>query len=292
VEVAARQDGLATLPQLLSVGLTRREIGRRTADGRLQQLYPAVYAVGHRALTVRGHRRAAVLACGGGASLSHLTGTAAWRMCDVDPRLIHVTIRRGRGRELDGIRAHRCKLEDPDVTELDGIPIVTPMRALLDYAETEPQPAVDRALDAAVRLRLYDEQAMAGVLERGRGRHGLKRLRRALAQLRTDAGQTWSEFERLALELFSAHGVPRPEINQPVLAHHVDLLWRAQRVIVELDSRTFHLTPMAFEVDRQRDADLQAAGYVVQRFTHRQVTERPEWVISTLSRLLTRRLAD
>jgi very-short-patch-repair endonuclease len=291
VAVAAAQDGVASRAQLLAGGLSAADISRRTADGRLQLLHPGVYAIGHRALTRRGQRRAALLAGGERAVLSHRSAAAAHGLTDHDPDAIDVTIRAGRARTVPGIRAHRCKLDDVDVTLLHGLPIVTPMRALLDLAESAPQREVERALDAAVRLRLYDEQVMGDLLERAHGRHGLKRLRRAVAKLTPDAGQTWSEFERRTLELLRAHGLPRPEVNEPVLTHHVDLLWRGPRVIVELDSRAFHLTPTAFEVDRERDAELQAAGYVVQRFSYRQVTERPEWVIATLSTLLARRVA-
>ncbi len=56
--------------------------------------------------------------------------------------------------------------------------------------------------------------------------------------------------------------------------------------MVELDGHGFHSTPSEFERDRRRDADLQAAGYRVLRFTWRQVTEQPGWVADRIRAVL------
>jgi hypothetical protein len=42
----------------------------------------------------------------------------------------------------------------------------------------------------------------------------------------------------------------------------------------------------AFEADRARDQALTAAGYVVLRFTHRQVADTPQDVVAKLTALL------
>lgn len=58
--------------------------------------------------------------------------------------------------------------------------------------------------------------------------------------------------------------------------------------MVEVDGYAFHSSRAAFERDRVRDAELQAAGYRVLRVTWRQVTGEPEAVIARIAALLVR----
>ena len=66
----------------------------------------------------------------------------------------------------------------------------------------------------------------------------------------------------------------------------VDCLWRAERLIVELDGRTFHYTAAAFERDRERDRLLLAAGWRVIRITWRQLIREPARLVRDLRAVL------
>ena len=68
---ATAQHGVIARRQLLKLGLTRHRIETMLASRRLQRIHRGVYAVGHGALSVRGHWMAAIIACGPGALLSH-----------------------------------------------------------------------------------------------------------------------------------------------------------------------------------------------------------------------------
>jgi predicted transcriptional regulator of viral defense system len=74
--LAERQHGVVARAQLLEIGLGGAAIDKRAARGRLHRLHRGVYAVGHPVLTARGRWMAAVLACGPGAVLSHLSAAA------------------------------------------------------------------------------------------------------------------------------------------------------------------------------------------------------------------------
>jgi len=66
----------------------------------------------------------------------------------------------------------------------------------------------------------------------------------------------------------------------------VDFLWRAQRLVAELDGWRSHRTRSAFEEDRARDARLKLLGYDVLRFTWRQVEIDRRGVARTVRSLL------
>ena len=59
-----------------------------------------------------------------------------------------------------------------------------------------------------------------------------------------------------------------------VAGYEVDMLWRPQRLVVELDGRAYHED--TFEEDRERDASLTAAGLRVVRVTWRRLTRHEE----------------
>ena len=66
----------------------------------------------------------------------------------------------------------------------------------------------------------------------------------------------------------------------------VDCLWRAERLALELDSRSVHATDAAFERDRARDRRLQVAGWRPIRVTWRQLHDDPRAVEKDIRALL------
>lgn len=279
---------MVTRAQLVVAGIGRSAIARALADGRLVSLHRGVYAVGHAALRREAEWLAAVLACGEGAVLSHRSAAAAWEMGADDGERVHVTVVGNGGRRQATLAAHRCRLDAADSTCRWGLAITTPARTLLDLAEVVPRDELARATERCVLARRFDPRAMEAVISRGAGRRGLRALRAVLAELELLGGPTRSELERRALRMLRSRGLPRPAVNAMVGPYEVDLLWPEQRLVVELDGFAFHASPVAFERDRRRDADLQARGFRVLRFTWRQVTREPAWVAARISSLLDR----
>ena len=98
---------------------------------------------------------------------------------------------------------------------------------------------------------------------------------------------TRSDLEELFLSLVDRAGLPRPELNVdlpiPGEEINVDCLWRAERLVVELDSRRYHRdNPVAFTRDRRRDRVVRLAGLEPIRFTDEEMAGRPREVIATL----------
>ncbi len=286
-QLATRQHGVVSRYQLFRLSFTRGLIEHRLETGLLHRVHRGVYAVGHRSLTLHGRWMAAVLACGPGAVLSHRDAAALLGLRESAAGAIEVTAV-GRSRHnRRGIRVHRPRsLHAEDRTIRDGIPVTSLARTLLDLAEVLNLRQLERVVEEAERLRLFDLRAIERLLARCRGHRGARSLRRVLAPRKLPGLEARSELERRFVDLCRDAGLPLPALNVSVEGYEVDAFWPAQRLIVELDGYAFHRTRKSFEQDRVRDATLQLAGQRVLRITHRRVVYDAEAVVATLERAL------
>jgi very-short-patch-repair endonuclease len=281
--LAERQYGVVTRSQLIALGLGRGAIRSRLQRHWLHPLYRGVYAVGQRQLRREARWMAAVLACGPGSVLSHIPGGAHWQIVR-DRGPCHVTSPRAR-RSRPGIRVHEALLPSDEITVHEGIPITTVPRTLFDLAAVLPRRQLERAINEAELLQLWDELSLDHLLHRYPRHKGNRAVRAALQKRREGATATKSELEEMFLALIDATGIPRPEINALVEGYEVDAVWRDARLVVELDGRGAHGTAAAFERDRERDRVLQVAGWRPVRITHRQMRDAPRVVIDDVRRL-------
>lgn len=286
--LAGSQNGVVTLRQLVEIGLTRNAIAHRVGIGRLYPLHRGVYLVGHEVAPALARETAAVLACGEDTLIASHTAAAMWQWRPTLPPTVEViVVGRNPGRR-EGIRVHRARSLDPeDRTRRHGLPITAPARTILDQAAVLAARELERAIDEARAQRLVNDASLVAAVRRAPNHRGARAVR---AHLET-AGEphmTRSEAEERMLALVRAADLPRFETNRYVLGYEVDFLWRALRVVVEVDSWQFHRDRKRFEDDRRRDADLQAAGHVVLRITARRLRHDPLYVASRLGSLLSR----
>jgi Protein of unknown function (DUF559) len=90
---------------------------------------------------------------------------------------------------------------------------------------------------------------------------------------------TRSEPEARFLALCRRHHLPPPEVNVTLGPYTVDFLWRAQRLIVEVDTYGTHGGRAMFHADRVRDAWLKSQGWQTLRVTDQWMEEaRPTWL--------------
>lgn len=195
---------------------------------------------------------------------------------------------RRKRRRVEGVRIHRVRDLLPDeLTMIDGIPVTTPARTLLDIAETLTSREVEQALAKALRMRLVTREEMRRMLER-HPRHRGAPLLRQLLDAEDGPSFTRSEAEEKLLEITRSAGLPRPQLNVKVLDHEVDFLWPSARVVAEADGYAFHGSARSFAEDRRRDAELTAAGYRVLRFTWADLTDGRFATVVRLAQALVR----
>jgi very-short-patch-repair endonuclease len=273
--VAARQHGVVTSAQLAAAGITLSAVKSRLRSGALRRLHRGVYRVGPiEAPWAR--EMAALLATGEGAVLSHHSAADVWEILPRHDGPAHVTVRGHAVRARAGLHIHRSHSLDAAVHR--GLPLTAPARTLRDLAAYLAAPALERAVEQALVARLTSHAALAAQTGRGAAR-----LRGVLS---SDPAMTRSEAERRLLALVRAARLPQPETNVRLGRYEVDMLWRRQRLVVEVDGFAYHGSRRAFERDRRRDADLTQAGYRVVRFTWRQITQEPEAVVARLAALI------
>jgi predicted transcriptional regulator of viral defense system len=287
-ELAGEQHGVLTLDQIEAAGLSPRAVCDRVASGRLRRVHAGIYAVDR--LDARGRWIAAVLACGAGAVLSHRPAAALWGFGADGPR-VDVSAPGRAGRSRTGIDVHRGALLGPDdVTVRDGVPCTTPARTLLDLAAVVDRRTLERAVDRAEELRVFDLDALRELLRRNPRRRGRRALAAILAEYDGPTA-TRSGGEEHMLALIVAAGLPRPQTNVWIAldgntGYEADLLWPDARLIVEVDSRSHHSHRKAFLHDRQRDRKLALAGYETRRYAAAELQSRPERVIEELRQFL------
>jgi predicted transcriptional regulator of viral defense system len=290
--LASRQHAVVSLEQLLELGLSVRAVSDRAAGGRLHRVHRSVYSIVPRSLlTDHGHYMAAVLACGPGALLSHRAAADVHGLRQSSATKIDVTIPGRNVRRHSGIALHRSTtLTAADAAVVDGIPCTSVARTLFDLAEVVVRRQAERAFDQAESLQVFDLRAIEDQLDRNRTRPGARRVRSILDEHYLGSTMTDSELEEAMLAVVA--GLPQPEVNvwldlgdgEPLIK--ADLLWRAQRMIVEVDGREHHGTRQSFDRDRRRDQRAAVAGLRVIRTTEPQIKRRPGELRATVATLL------
>jgi Transcriptional regulator, AbiEi antitoxin len=208
--LAERQHGVVAFRQLTALGLSKRSIEYRIEIGRLHRVHRGVYAVGRPSLSRKGIWMAAVLALGPGAVLSLRSAAALWGLRQ-DGWKTDITVP-AQKRDRRFVRVHRAKLHPDEITRVDGIPVTTVARTLLDLAPVLDEDQLLKTIEESERRQLFDLRAVEAVLTRARHRSGTPALRTVLAEYR-DPPPTRSDLERDFLALLRTTDLPEPHVN-------------------------------------------------------------------------------
>jgi len=288
--IALRQQGLVALDQ---TGWSRGTWYRAIRNGSLEQVHPAVARCIGTEDTELQRIRAASLAVPR-AVVSHRSAAVLWGLVSAARgQPVHLTTPWGDAhrRALVGVVCHRPDdLVDVRAVGRHGIATTPPLRTLLDLGVTDPH-----LVSGAVGRALADKLLTIDGLEAGLGRHakqgrtGVVVLRRAIDEWALDARPADSILEAAFAQLCERASLPPFVHHQRVEGWEVDFRFVGTPVIVECDGWTTHGRDRdQFEIDRRKDDDLRAAGWVPARLTYRAITRRPADTARRLRRLLDR----
>ncbi len=282
--IAMRQLSVITTRQLALAGLGARAVAGRVARHQLTRVWNGVYLWGTAEPAPGALELAGCLICGPAAWASGASATWLWQLTAA-PDEVEITSVGPHRRSRAGLVVHRCGAMDPaDVTDVRGIPVTAPARALLYLAAQGHDEQLERALSDAFARQLVTEREIEACLDRAAGRPGVPALRGLLAS----PAITRSKGERLLLKLVRDARLPAPRTNVIVEGKRVDAWWPEHNLVVEFDGFDFHGHRIAFETDRATDQRLIAAGYRVMRFTWRQLEREPLRVAASLAAALAR----
>jgi hypothetical protein len=160
--------------------------------------------------------------------------------------------------------------EPVDHGVVEGIPVASVPRTLLDLGAVARPLTVDMAIDNALRRELVSLAELQKTLARlGRsGRNGAGVLRSVL-EARGVRVPTDSEMESLLLDVLKRHGLPEPDVQFVVLSDRgeflgqVDAAYAEIKFAIEYESYEHHVGKAALVRDSARRNKLVAAGWTV-----------------------------
>ncbi len=257
-----RHDGVITLEQACSAGLSRQAVERRVGSGRWVRCARGVYFVDDRPFTDAARIRAAVWGYGARAAASGLT--AAWwhGLTSSRPLWSEVTMPRdSHGRRHPGTRVRRRDLDPVDVVEVNDMRVTT-----LRSPSSRPRQSVaaeSELLDNALQRHIELDTLWRAHL-RNKGRTGAPRSRMLLQAAR---GGARSEAERLLHQILRDANITGWKANYRVGGYRVDVGFPTRRSRWKLDGFAFHSGVNEFQVDRTRQNAIVLLGWQVLRFT-------------------------
>jgi hypothetical protein len=263
--------GLVRREELTALGVSRRTVQRRLADGAWSRAASGVIDVGTHPGSWQRELMVLVLAAGPDAVVSHRTAAHLHGFLDVDrPDPHDLTVPRGRATRAAGTRLHTTSvLAADDVGAVGPFPVTRPARTVLDLASVLPVARLEPILWDAARRDAELPTAIAAAAARHPAAPGRGRLARALAGLHPEVTRAASPLEVHGLLAFGRAGAPTPVLQHVVrdaagrFVARVDAAWPDALVAVEFDGAAYHSTPRQVTADRERCARLEGLGWEV-----------------------------
>jgi predicted transcriptional regulator of viral defense system len=297
-EFAATHHGVVTRDELRVLGFSDSRISRRLRTGHLVRLHAGVFRVPAAPNSPLQEIYSACKWLGPNAFASHRSAARVWRLGDLPsaarPEVTVVGIDR---KSSDAVIVHRTtELLGCDRRMRNLIPITDPTRTVIDCCAVLSDHGAEAVMDDALHARYTTVERLSKRLDElaGCGRNGIGRARRLLERRIAEAERPESRLTRRVLRLIQASALPNPVSLHAVKLPdgrtlHPDLAYPDLLIAIEADSYKHHAREQGWLTDIDRDNFLQGMGWIVLRFTWKDVTTRPEYVIARIAEALRRR---
>lgn len=290
------QHGLATRKQLRAVGIAGSTVRRRLLAGRWNEPVPTVIDLRTHPPTWGQAAWRLLLAGREGAVLSHRTAAHLHQFVDcARPDRIDVLVPRGRHDEIAGsVRLHTTvRLCRDERAVVGGFPCTSEARTWMDVSAILDDEHLELVSYDLARRRPSIREDVRVLLDRRKGAPGRARLLSVLDALPPGVERADSVFEVDIVARLIAAGIPPPHLQYEVFddadefVHRSDGAWPDRKVLLAMDGRLWHGTPLRQARDRAQRARLEELGWevVVVRYEDRNGA-RFEALVARLQGLL------
>lgn len=277
-------DDIVLTRTLVGQGFDDRDLGRMRRDGTLVPVRRGAYVRERPAERTRAdeHRElifATPPQLHDGTVVSHTSAAVLHRLPIWPTALDRVHVTRNRssgGKRRSIVHVHTAPLPDDHVTAIDGVPVTSLARTVLDLCRTVPIEQAVAAGDAALAYGLVREILDDQLAQMARW-PGTRQARRAIALMDLRSESPGESVSRVRLH---QDGLPAPDLQQDIFDGHgkfvarVDFLWREQHTIGEFDGKIKYgrllkpgqsIEELLFEEKRREDA-LRDLGWQIVRW--------------------------
>lgn len=294
----AARDFVASRTELLAWGFGRHRVTSWRKSGRLVKNFRGVYSYGRDIQNRQEALRAALLVAGPEAALTGRSALETWAAIKPRseiPRLIEVATTVDRAGRHSGcspalrntkVKVLRRNFEAADVRSVNGLAVLRAALALIDFAATAPEIEVRFAFLELCRLRLFSREDLALCIRRAIGKRGVAKLKPLLGLWVPELERIRSVLEGLFLLAWVERGLKMPAVNEKVFGREVDMLWREEGIVLELDGEAFHSDPIARKRDLEKQRFLESKGLRVIRVSWKEFMADPAGVIDRIAREL------
>jgi hypothetical protein len=284
------ESGIYLRRQLLAAGYVDHEVRRLLRDGSLHAIRRGAYVeyapddpAAQHALLVR----AALAELTPDVVVSHVSaavihGLRVWGI-PLDRVVVTRARRRSGARRGSRVHVHCAPLESDEIVFVEGVPVTSVPRTVVDVARAVGFEQAVVVADAALEAGLVDEAQLAAALARWPRWPGLPAARRAIAFAARGSGSVGESRSRVAM---AKAGLPAPILQWEVrrsggaFVGRVDFGWPRLRTVGEFDGRVKYgkllrpgqdPTEVVYEEKLREDA-LRAEDLAVVRWTWSDLT--------------------
>lgn len=257
--------------------MTPRMIQLRLECGRWRSRLSRTYTLAGAPPTWRQRVMEACLWAGELCVASHRSAGALWQLPGFSESFVEITVTK----HLVGprVRVHRTTALDPiDIERRDGIPVTSPHRTVIDLCAVVSPAVVEQALDIFLVRGQTEVDFLWRRLNRlgSVGRCGTARLRKMLAERAGRTHHPGSTSETKLLSLLRAGGIEgaRPQVefhDDDGFVARPDVVFEDVKLVVEVDSWTWHTDRQRRRADARRQNRLERLGCTVLRFFREDV---------------------